>query len=499
MLKGSEMHETGRKGRLGHLVLATLAVTALGCSGSDPPSGDHDASLDGAADVGSADTSADRLADSEDASVESPPPDASMDLSIEQSIDATNEPPLVASETSVKDGGNDAADDGVDAADGGSGIADATDVTADSADAPTTCRPSSISWWLPDGGVNFDGDPANCGMCGRSCLSGLCSKGQCVLAAGQIHAITQDASNIYYITRYDGRGIFKVDKTGATAPIRLASTAYDAYGIAVDGSAVYWMEGSNFYRVGKEGVPDGGFGTLVYDIPPTVTPVGEPSVDLVIDGMNAYVQLYTAGGRCPLVTFPLTGVPDGGDSTVLTLEGPHSHAYPVFDADYMYWQGPAGLCRMPKLGGATYVISPVTSWTGAAGSAEINGMVALANGWAYWPQMYVGIFASPVDSVDGGGTTQLTTDPAVGRYIVTDGVSLYWLSNPANGDHHPSGSNEMNVMKRPLAGGNNVLVERALFGGPVTTGPLIVVDNTNVYWVATATTYGRIGIFRAPK
>jgi hypothetical protein len=106
----------------------------------------------------------------------------------------------------------------------------------------------SVSEGAGGGGVcspdtSFASDAHNCGACGRDCLDGPCSEGECqpvVFAPRETYPlmIALDATSVYWVDGEDQSRISKTAKLGG-APIERDFLEYVS-AIAVDGPHVYF-------------------------------------------------------------------------------------------------------------------------------------------------------------------------------------------------------------------------------------------------------------------
>jgi hypothetical protein len=115
-----------------------------------------------------------------------------------------------------------------------------------------TCVPLCESGMMLCSGVCVEphGDLANCGGCGATC-SGLCVGGVCDTTAKEVIATTTpfqtvmmvaDGTSVFWIE--GGANIMQVDRTGASAPIALATGQQGASYLAFDSTSVYWTNTS---------------------------------------------------------------------------------------------------------------------------------------------------------------------------------------------------------------------------------------------------------------
>ena len=256
------------------------------------------------------------------------------------------------------------------------------------------------------------------------------------------YGIAVDGTNVYW-TNQSGGTVMKVLKNGGGAPVTLASGQDSAETIAVDGTNVYW---ANWADGTVMAVPIAG-GT------PTTLASGQDVVyGIAVDGNNVYWTDLNYGA--------VMAVPVGG-GTPTTLAS--NQVYPLgiaVESGTVYWTNYFGgtVMTVPTGGG-----TPVTLTSGQNRPAFMT--VYATN--LYWSDLDYGtVMAMPTS---GGTPTTLASGQDYAWAIAADGTNVYW-TNSGTGT----------VMSVPIGGGTPTTLASGQ-GGSLHG---IAVDTTSVFWTS---------------
>jgi hypothetical protein len=253
-------------------------------------------------------------------------------------------------------------------------------------------------------------------------------------------------------------------------PTPLATVLGGSYGLAADGTNVYWTDQGDSNLTG-----------LVQQIPatggtPTVlaSPVAVPVV-LAIDATNVY---WTTGfdgfatGAQAIFTTPKGG---GPVTQVLSYDNSDFATSLAVDDQNLYWGGlNGGIFQAPKGTG-----SPVT--TLAPTTDEPLGVIVLG-GYVYWTNGLSPGAGSILSTAVGGGQPVMTVASGLdfSGYggasfygLATDGLFLYWVESD------PTGSGRVATTSVSSIGGPGQTLATTLTG---TFASAVAVDANNVYW-----------------
>jgi hypothetical protein len=238
--------------------------------------------------------------------------------------------------------------------------------------------------------------------------------------------------------------------------------------VTLDDKNVYWSEGSLEAYLLKA--------PLLGSTVATLTGLSGSPSQLVADGTNVYVNLYTA----PTSAILQVSVASGSTLTIASPPGVVSGI--AVASGFVYWSNwsdPGSIMRVPVGGGSSETV--------ASGQGLIDGIVTdSAN--IYWTIVAMdagggAIVRAPLAAaVEGGTPTTLAAGVSVQRAIATDGLNVYWTDSVYG-----------RVNEVPVGGGSVTMV-----AGPVETQNLdIAVYGGFVYWPLYTGSVG--SIFSAPK
>lgn len=272
---------------------------------------------------------------------------------------------------------------------------------------------SSASSSSSGGCIDTTNDPHNCGACGHDCLGGACVASACqpaVLYSG-LSALGLAVNSTHLFTGGD-EGVMQVALAGGT-PELFAWTPTLATAVVLDGATAYWCENFSLKKKPLAGGPT----TNVYSLNPDCSAFG-----LAVDGTYIYwAKDYLTGSvmRAPAA---------GGAATALAsgLESPYGIAV---DASHVYWSEsvkPGAIYRIPKDGGTPEVL---------ATTSERPRAIALDETHVYWTNGWVGPGGPAVMRVPKAGGTPAALGDGVGgenpQGIALDGTDVYWTDTNA--------------------------------------------------------------------
>jgi hypothetical protein len=248
--------------------------------------------------------------------------------------------------------------------------------------------------------------------------------------------LAADSRYLYYTQTAASGWVGMVDiRTGASGTVAGGLAYPDA--VAVDASAVYWLE-ANATQTGtvvKKVVLPGGTPVVVAAQPPGLFTCASAYCvkhsGLAIDATNVYWGQRGAIYRAPIA---------GGSITLLAARDAGSDTEVAIDAGTVYWVDPTSIGAVPKVGGPA-----TTPATGLSGPSTI----AVQAGTLYWSE---GTSIKKMVSSGGPITTVATTSgPATGMAV--DSTSLYWIDG-------------MSIRKVGLDAGAAVTLANPVYGPP---------------------------------
>jgi hypothetical protein len=260
-----------------------------------------------------------------------------------------------------------------------------------------------------------------------------------------------------------------VDASDAGPLSVLATTG--GYDIAIDGTSVYWTDGNaSVWKAPITGLPTGQSPTLLASL---VQPKGIVVANGTVYVAHISVLSVTQGYPGEVVSFPTSGVPDGGaPTTIATMLNPSELATDGTNVYVGTADSAQGLVGMFPLGAAGD--AGITRL--AQGQNHVNGLAA-AGGYVYWGESTSSDAIQRIFLGSDAGAQIVSSDPSyVATGLAIDSNFVYWTD----------GFFQEN--KAPLTGSTD--------GGPTvfstpTRGNCIYVDPTYAYWTGTDNTIYR--------
>jgi hypothetical protein len=259
---------------------------------------------------------------------------------------------------------------------------------------------------------------------------------------------------------------FDVDIVPPTVapPVQLASVVGSSFGLATDGTGVYWTDqaGDDFEGT-VDAVPVGGGTTRTLASAVTVP------VELTTDGTNVFWDTGSDPGGMAIFSTPVGG---GAIKTLVSYDNTDFPDSLAVDAKNVYWPGGlgGGAFQAPKKTGTPGAVTTLASgldFTGYAGAAPYG--IATDGTSVYWVESNTSgsgrVATASVSATGGVGTTLATTTASYATALAIDAGNVYWVNASGPG-----------VMSVPRAGGNVTTLST------LAAGSTIAVDDTSVYW-----------------
>jgi hypothetical protein len=267
--------------------------------------------------------------------------------------------------------------------------------------------------------IDVTGDANNCGDCGHDCLGGSCTNGLCAadtIAMNQQEpfALVLDGTNVYWTSAGAQNRVFSAP-LGGGSPQQLATGQGDPREIALDNGVLYWANfgigSGNTASIAHYSLPNGPASQLVSSLP-------TGAWGIAVDGTHVYWANQTAG----TISRDTIGTATGAQELASALQTPWDV---VIDNTHVYWTDYDGsdVRRVPKGGGTQQVL--------ANGLGRPLGLTRDGGNlfWADSGQDKLVQFA--VAGMTQLVLADVQTSPsavAEPTYVATDGTHLYWTN-----------------------------------------------------------------------
>ena len=281
--------------------------------------------------------------------------------------------------------------------------------------------------------------PANCGACGRACVSGACSAGLCAATTyatgGTLGPLAVDATSVYWADRSVSGAIFSAPIAGGTATNLVADNQATVLG--VDASQLVWLHLNDEV----DSRPLGGN---------TTTTLDKPSGVRSMAFAGGYVYYTLSSG-------PVMRAAEDGPTAPVTLTTSSSPYAIAVDGANVYFAAGSGDVFVVA---ASAQNATATSFAPGAGVATT---IALDASNVYWDAAGGDVIRQAKTGTNAG---VIATSLQIATNLASDGVSLYW------------GDTSGVVERMPVTGGLPVAVTKTQPGVMRT----VAVDSSRVYW-----------------
>ncbi len=353
-------------------------------------------------------------------------------------------------------------------------------------DAGTQKDGSSFDGGLVCPGVDLTMDQKNCGACGHDCMGGACGASKCQptkLFSGAVatYGLAVDGTNVYF-TDINGGAVYTMAKN-APAPstaTKIADTADPlVYDIVADGTGVFfsWGSGSSGGKGALETIsPDGGNRRALME--DASIPRG-----LSLDNINVYFALTYLS---PVQVGSVARSASGANATILSANEPNTDTTFV-SGTYLYWGGSSKtdvrFCTT-SAGGCGPTLKDFVTGLNASQALGGNSKSVFISGFDI-------LYQATKGTKNAAGVAQM--QPQV-YSIAADDKDIYWLDLGTNGKSFKDGS------VRHCAIDGKGAVQCAVANGDVIatsdqTPRVIVMDQTAVYW----TVQGEGAVYRLAR
>jgi hypothetical protein len=261
--------------------------------------------------------------------------------------------------------------------------------------------------------IDVQGDAANCGGCDHDCLGGSCSSGLCapeILASNlpEVFGLALDGSDVYFVSSGLTNAVYRVPKDGMAMPLQIASAQIFPRQIVVDQGTLLWTVNgvANDAAVRMLTLPNGA---------PTDLVAGEPTGLWGLAAAGGFA--YFANQEADTVRREDIGSPGAPLAIASLAARPWDLAV---DAGFVYFTSyDSGDVRRAPIGGGQ---APALV---AGGQSNPLGIGVDAT-HVYWSNETGGtINRAPL----AGGTVEtIASGESSPTYLALDGSSVYWTS-----------------------------------------------------------------------
>jgi hypothetical protein len=330
--------------------------------------------------------------------------------------------------------------------------------------------------------AHLETDSNNCGSCGHSCCGGACGSGTCEVYDSGLRTVStwEVDSNSIYTTAVNGQTVTiqqtprEGGATSAMASITGDTTSPRVTDLASNGTNLFWslreggvlsvpLDGSGQYEswyintIDTFTVSSNHGAYTWYNLSAT----GE----LLLDA----TRVYWFGTSSGFVNWKWLVTPtQTGGSFVL----PDAPTHLVSDGDYIYATPHTALNPISR---HNLAFDNNESFVTSTSTNYVFGRTSASDGVYLYYVYYDG--PNPADGgiwkkpLNGGSATQIVADPRVQAYVATDGLNVYYISDPNT-------SNPV-IRKVPVTGGSSAPL--VTYDLPTWNSELKVVDEC-LYW-----------------